>query len=206
MAESELPPDLEVVRQESLKHGMSTREALEVFDRVLASGLPRVVVSTRDLPGLLARQRSAAGPEEAAGPKLEASHGRPMLGTPYVAPSEGAEQGVAAVWEQFLGIQGIGAHDNFFELGGHSLMATQITSRLRDTFRAELTIARFFAEPTIAGLAAALAGDGEPAAAQEPEEERMARLLDEVEGMSEEELDALLAAEERLIASESRDG
>ena len=79
-------------------------------------------------------------------------------------------------------------------------MATQITSRLRDTFQAELTIARFFEEPTIAGLAAALAGRaGEPAGADAG---RVARLLDEVEGLSEEELDALLAAEESLIESE----
>ena len=63
-------------------------------------------------------------------------------------------------------------------------------------------IARFFEEPTVAGLAAVLGGEAEPAA----EEERMARLLAEVEGMSEEELDALLAAEEQAIASETRDG
>src|SRR6185295_1231862 len=116
VAESELPPDLEEVRRESLKHGMSTHEALEVFDRALRSGLPQVTVSTRDLAGVLARQRSAAAAAEAVAPSLVASHGRPMLGTAYVAPETETERAVAAVWEQFLGIQGIGAHDNFFEL------------------------------------------------------------------------------------------
>jgi amino acid adenylation domain-containing protein len=188
-AESELPPDLEEVRRESLKHGMTTAEALEVFDRVLASGLPRVVVSTRDLTGLLARQRASAATETADTPRLAASHGRPALSTTFVAPEGEREQTVAGIWEEFLGIQGIGAHDNFFELGGHSLMATQIASRLRATFQAELTIARFFEDPTVAGLAASLSR-------QEPETDRLASLLDEVEGLSDEELDALLAAEE----------
>jgi NAD(P)-dependent dehydrogenase (short-subunit alcohol dehydrogenase family)/acyl carrier protein len=197
VAEGELPPDLEEVRRESLKHGMLTHEALEVFDRALRSGLPQVTVSTRDLAGLLARQRSAAAAAEAEAPKLAASHSRPMLGTAYVAPATETERRIAGVWEEFLGIQGIGAHDNFFELGGHSLMATQITSRLRDTFKAELTIARFFAEPTVAGLAAALASQPAGGAESEGDEGRMARLLSAVEELSEAELDALLAAEER---------
>ncbi len=193
VAESELPPDLEEVRRESLRHGMATGEALAVFDRALRSGLPHVVVSTRDLLGLLARRHAAAAVAEAGAPRMAASHARPMLGTSYVAPVDETEKAVAAVWEEYLGIQGIGLHDNFFELGGHSLLATQITSRLRDTFQAGLTIARFFAEPTVAGLAAALAS--QPAGGAEGDG-RMAQLLDEVEGLSEAELDALLAAEE----------
>ncbi|HEX5716533.1 MAG TPA: SDR family NAD(P)-dependent oxidoreductase, partial [Thermoanaerobaculia bacterium] len=191
-AESELPPDLEEVRRESLKHGMTTAEALEVFDRVLASGLPRVVVSTRDLAPLLERRRSAASAETADTPSLAASHGRPALSTAFVAPESETELTVAGIWEEFLGIQGIGAHDNFFELGGHSLMATQIASRLRATFQAEFTIARFFEDPTVAGLAASLS----PPAGGGGESEQLSRLLEEVEGLSEEELDALLAAEE----------
>ncbi|HEX6862096.1 MAG TPA: SDR family NAD(P)-dependent oxidoreductase, partial [Thermoanaerobaculia bacterium] len=190
-AESELPPDLEEVRRESLRHGMTTAEALDVFDRALASGLPRVVVSTRDLAGLLARRRAAASKEAAEAPRLAASHGRPALSTAFVAPESEIEKAVAGIWSEFLGIEGIGAHDNFFELGGHSLMATQITSRLRATFQADFTIARFFEDPTVAGLAAALAPQE-----RVPEDDRLASLLDEVEGLSEEELDALLAAEE----------
>ncbi|HVG11012.1 MAG TPA: amino acid adenylation domain-containing protein [Thermoanaerobaculia bacterium] len=192
-AESELPPDLEKVRRESLKHGMTTAEALEVFDRVLAAGLPRVVVSTRDLAPLLEQRRSAAPGEAAAeAPRPAASHGRPALSTAWVAPEGEREQAVAGIWEEFLGIQGIGAHDNFFELGGHSLMATQIASRMRATFQAEFTIARFFEDPTVAGLAASLS----PPAGGSGDSEQLSRLLEEVEGLSDEELDALLAAEE----------
>jgi phthiocerol/phenolphthiocerol synthesis type-I polyketide synthase E len=133
--------------------------------------------------------------ETAEAPRLAASHGRPALSTAFVTPEGETQRAVAGIWEEFLGIQGIGAHDNFFELGGHSLMATQITSRLRATFQADFTIARFFEDPTVAGLAAALTRPA-PGLDTEPEAERLASLLEEVEGLSEEELDALLAAEE----------
>jgi acyl carrier protein len=164
-----------------------------------------VVVSTRDLTALLARQRASAS-SEAAGetPRLTASHGRPALSTAYVEPASEAERAVAAIWEDFLGIQGLGVHDNFFELGGHSLMATQITSRFRNVFQTELSIARFFEEPTIAGLAATLSRQAKEASGTEAE--RVSRLLDEVEGLSDEELDALLAAEEDLMKSEELNG
>jgi amino acid adenylation domain-containing protein len=52
-----------------------------------------------------------------------------------------------------LGIDEIGVRDNFFDLGGHSLRATQIASRIRDTFGIEIPLAVIFAQVTIADLA-----------------------------------------------------
>jgi hypothetical protein len=51
----------------------------------------------------------------------------------------------------------VGVHDNFYELGGHSLTATQLVSRLRDLFGVTVPLQRFFARPTVAALAAAVA-------------------------------------------------
>jgi acyl carrier protein len=55
-----------------------------------------------------------------------------------------------------LGRDRIGVHDNFFELGGHSLMATQVVSRIRETFRVDMTLPALFKSPTVAGLAEAI--------------------------------------------------
>jgi amino acid adenylation domain-containing protein len=71
----------------------------------------------------------------------------------YVAPRTRTEMMVTAIWEQVLGIERIGIHHSFSELGGHSLQATQIMSRVLETFQVEVPLRRLFEEPTIAQLA-----------------------------------------------------
>ncbi|MBI3898384.1 MAG: amino acid adenylation domain-containing protein [Gammaproteobacteria bacterium] len=83
---------------------------------------------------------------------------------PYELPQGHLERAVAAVWQELLNIETIGRHDNFFELGGHSLLAVQLIARLRQLPASEqqgLTIdaGAVFSAPTVAGLAAVIAGD-----------------------------------------------
>jgi amino acid adenylation domain-containing protein len=47
----------------------------------------------------------------------------------------------------------LGPDDDFFRLGGNSLQATQMTSRIRDRFDVEISLADFFAVPTARGTA-----------------------------------------------------
>src|SRR5262249_29159212 len=82
---------------------------------------------------------------------------RPELAQAYAAPETAAEKALAGIWEQILGIGGIGVHDGFFELGGHSLSAGRVISRVREELGAELALADLFAAPTIATLAARIA-------------------------------------------------
>ena len=79
------------------------------------------------------------------------------------------------IWAQVLGVEPIGVQDDFFDLGGHSLLATQIMFRLRDTFQAEISLRILFEKPTIEELALAV--------------EEI--LLDEIEGLSEDEAESL---------------
>ncbi|MET9567466.1 amino acid adenylation domain-containing protein [Streptomyces tauricus] len=72
--------------------------------------------------------------------------------TEYVAPSGAAEQLLAEVWSEILGIERIGAHDNFFELGGNSLLVTQIVGRIRSAGH-DISVGDLFDHPTIAAAA-----------------------------------------------------
>ena len=78
---------------------------------------------------------------------------RPPMGTPYLSPRDAIEKQLVTLWEEVLGINGIGVHDNFFDLGGHSLFAMQVISRIRDQFQTELPLRCLFDKPSIAGLA-----------------------------------------------------
>jgi acyl carrier protein len=78
---------------------------------------------------------------------------RPELRQLYVAARTPAEEIIAGVWSEVLGVERVGIHDDFFELGGHSLLATQVISRLREVFPAEVTLRHLFESPTVADLA-----------------------------------------------------
>ena len=83
---------------------------------------------------------------------------RPGLAGGYVAPATPAQELLAGIWAQVLGVDRPGASDSFFDLGGHSLLATQMISRIGAVFGAEVTLADLFDQPTIAGLATVIEG------------------------------------------------
>lgn len=74
----------------------------------------------------------------------------------YVAPRSEAEEKVAQVWSEVLGVERVGVHDDFFALGGHSLLATRLAFQLRNALGVEVPVRTLFEKPTVADLAAAL--------------------------------------------------
>lgn len=54
-------------------------------------------------------------------------------------PKTDAEQLVAGIWCESLGVETVGLQDNFFDLGGHSLLAMQIVAKIEDRSGARLT-------------------------------------------------------------------
>ncbi|MET0395341.1 MAG: amino acid adenylation domain-containing protein, partial [Longimicrobiaceae bacterium] len=71
----------------------------------------------------------------------------------YEAPRDGLEETITALFEEVLGVSGVGLHDNFFELGGHSLLGVQIMSRLKEATGVNLPLAAIFKAPTVERLA-----------------------------------------------------
>src|SRR5262249_39561959 len=78
---------------------------------------------------------------------------RPELEDTFVAPGTPAEEVLAGIWAELLGVEQVGIHDNFFDLGGHSLLATQVVSRVREFFHVEIALRQVFETPTVVGLA-----------------------------------------------------
>ena len=74
----------------------------------------------------------------------------------YVAPDNPTQEAIAAIFGQVLKLEKVGIYDNFFEIGGNSLQATQVISRLRESFYLELPLRRLFEQPTVADLALAV--------------------------------------------------
>nr|WP_245772660.1 non-ribosomal peptide synthetase [Myxococcus fulvus] len=81
-------------------------------------------------------------------PRLE----QPSLGDD--APHSTTEARVATLFQAALGLEQLSRQANFFEHGGHSLSATRLVARLRQDFGVELPLTVFFANPTIASVAA----------------------------------------------------
>ncbi|MCU1244612.1 MAG: pksN 4, partial [Acidobacteria bacterium] len=71
-----------------------------------------------------------------------------------VAPRNDLERSIAAVWEEALGIAGLGIDDSFLDLGGNSIQGAHIVSRLRELFAIDLPIQALLGpNPTIANMA-----------------------------------------------------
>jgi acyl carrier protein len=82
-----------------------------------------------------------------------------------VAPRTPTESKLTAIVAELLALPApVGVSDNFFALGGHSLTATRLMARIRAVYGVDLPIRALFADPTVAGLAAALTAAGSGAA------------------------------------------
>ncbi|WP_405486129.1 amino acid adenylation domain-containing protein [Nocardia sp. NBC_00511] len=80
----------------------------------------------------------------------------------YRRPGTMAEEVVAGVFAELLGVERVGADDDFFMLGGSSLLATKAAARIGTLLHATVGVRLLFETSTVAALAAAItAGTGE---------------------------------------------
>jgi len=178
---------------------MTPQEGVAVLERVLnAPGFIRWVVSTGTLEPRLQKWVRRIQPvetvEEETPSETGSKYTRPNLPTPYVAPRNDLEKEIASVWEQLLGIEGIGIHDNFFDLGGNSLSGTQLVAKLRSQFQVDLPLRELFEDPTIAAVAAIIEQQRKQ---HDQKTDKIKDLFKKVEQMSEEDVQAMLAQQKK---------
>ncbi|HEX2162853.1 MAG TPA: SDR family NAD(P)-dependent oxidoreductase, partial [Thermoanaerobaculia bacterium] len=167
LVEVGLPPHLEPWREELLGKALGSDEAVAAVARALASGRPRVAVSTQDLPARVELSRrltrteilrelgrsEAAGAEAPAGPALSAGE---------------LTRRVAAVWRRVLSLGDFDPAENFFDLGGDSLSGLQLVAELNRELGLRLAPVELYESPSVAALVARLAPAG-PAPAEDAE-------------------------------------
>jgi phthiocerol/phenolphthiocerol synthesis type-I polyketide synthase E len=128
--------------------GMDADAAVTAFRSCLAATpLGQVVVSTLPPDALF---RAVAAAATAATAVLDADTAPRDVDS--TIPETSLERDVAAIWEEALGVTGIGLHDNFFELGGHSMLALQIVQRCKDRLNLDVTVQQLFTTRTVASL------------------------------------------------------
>lgn len=113
-----------------------------------------------------------------------------QLAASFVAPSDDTERTLESIIRAVLNCGPVGVHDNFFALGGDSLKGAQFIARIRAELGVDLPVTTVFTHPTLAALALQVQ------AARTADAEAQARLLQEIEQLSDEEVARLLAEEE----------
>lgn len=181
-------------------------EGVEVLRRLLHRRVERVAISVTALPQRLRQWVYLEAPPKASAPPAPAggapapptepattvqSSNRPALSSEYAPARNEIEAAIIAVWEDLLGVTPIGVADNYFELGGHSLLAIQVASRLRDQFQVKLAVQTLFEAATVQELAQHIAQ--ERATKRGTDEAQLHELLSQIEQMSDEQVQALLA-------------
>jgi len=106
---------------------------------VFRNSLPKMPDGTVDRLALMAVDQ----------PKRDLSAG-------YMAPRTMNEKLMANIWEETLKLKEIGIYDNFFDIVRDSCLAMEIIARVRKVFTVNLPVRALFADPTVAGMTAAV--------------------------------------------------
>jgi amino acid adenylation domain-containing protein len=93
------------------------------------------------------------------------------------------------IWCRLLKRDSVGREESFFDVGGHSLIATRLVTELREKYALQLPLRLIFTtDLSVASLAEWICQEQ----LAQAEDDELLALLDEVEGLSDEEVQALL--------------
>jgi len=154
-----------------------------VFDRLADYKVPSQIIFVSEIP------KGPTGKLQ----RIGLSDKLHELMTPdFIEPRTDTEALVISIYEEVLKCEKIGVQDNFFWLGGDSLKATQVVSRICSIFDLDLPLVTIFRHPTPADLAQELSSK-----AGEADISILSELMEEIEELSEAEVQQLLDEEFR---------
>ncbi len=173
------------------ERGITAENGTKLLEIILKKNTPsNIIVSIDDLnesidKWILGKKNQETESENNIN---EDFHERPELDTNYVEPSTELEKKIYNEWKKLLGIEQIGVNDNFFELGGDSLIGTQLVSRMRKEFNAEIPMVAIFQNATISGIAKLI----EENTKDNNEVEKLSGILDMINNMDDDDVKKML--------------
>jgi acyl carrier protein len=157
LADLEVLPNSEKLKEAELKKAILTQDGLNAFARALNSDIQQVIVSPEDLINCLYESGQAQGNVSDSGGGVNAGNaGSVDIGGSVEVdrPTNEIETVVSRIWTDVFGHDHIGIHQQFSQLGGHSLLAMQIVAKARSAYQIDLSLRDFFAAPSIAEFSA----------------------------------------------------
>ncbi|MCP5052505.1 MAG: amino acid adenylation domain-containing protein, partial [bacterium] len=83
------------------------------------------------------------------------------MGKEYVAPQDGLEQQLAAIWQRVLELERVSIKDDFFFLGGDSIKALRLVSAINDEMNCDLKLIDLYTSGTVEMLSQQIRGGGD---------------------------------------------
>jgi thioesterase domain-containing protein len=136
----------------SVREGLVAELKASLRDVLPAAVIPSVNIALDALPLLASGKVDRAALAELSVVSHGGATDSALPGPLYVV--------IVRLWQELLGVPGIGLNDNFFELGGDSLLATRMIASLEERVGRSVPSGVMFANPTVAGMAEAIR-DGE---------------------------------------------
>jgi acyl transferase domain-containing protein len=163
-AAASLPLPAYVYRHQKMPLGITNDTAMQVMEQVLRQP---AAVSLYAVSDFNSRYRKAADGHTGlfAEPDIQQrpQRPRPELESAFVPPRTPAQQQLAGLWQQLLGLEQVGVQDDFFALGGDSLLLMQMHKKLQQLFNTQLPVVELYNHPTIQRLTDFMARAQDPA-------------------------------------------
>jgi len=164
-----------------LRSGEEPGASLEFLRSYLANRLPEYMVPS----DWVAIERLPLTPNNKVDRRaLLSIDSHKIGGNVYVPPRNPVEQVLCQIWSSVLNAEKVGVHDDFLLLGGHSLLAVQMTSRIKKILKIDVPLHYLYENPTVALLAESFKSN----TANWPHLERIARVFEKIEDMSDAEM------------------
>ena len=134
-----------------LKKGVSPKEGVDAFKKILNNDYSNIIISTHDLHSEVEqyiKHKSIENNVKDTDQSDNESLGNAKACEP-MDQIEDVQKLLTTIWTEFLGISSINNQDDFFDLGGTSLLAVELFDEIEKLTGIKLPLASLYQAPTI---------------------------------------------------------